>query len=130
MDRKYIKPYDQGDLVRDISRQFGEHSPQFEVLGLMAAELEEHGIAPVKANLQVNNKMDYCAGCYNDHYNTRVADDNVQRHMCCWSLESAKIIPRKRVHINDRPPWNHTPELYPSCYREPKYIFAREKQTY
>ncbi len=130
MDRRYIKPYDQGDLIKDISHQFGEHSQQFEVLGLMAAALEEHGIAPAKANLRVHDKKDYCAGCSNNHYNTRVADENVQRHMCCWSLETAKIIPRKRVHSNDVPPWNHKPELYPDCYREPMHVFVGEKQTH
>jgi len=124
MDRKYIKPYDQKDLKEAICNQFGDLSVQYEVFLQMAAALEEHGVAPAEAKLRVTNKVAYCDGCYNDHYNFRT------QYKYCWSLKDAKIIPRKRVHINDRPPWNHTPELYPSCYREPQYVFVREKQTH
>ena len=64
----------------------------------------------------------YCPGCYNDHYNT--AEPNG-----CWSLNSARVVLLKEVHINDVPPWNHEPKRLPSCYRKPKYVYARADQT-
>ncbi len=64
----------------------------------------------------------YCAGCYNDYYNT-----SEPHH--CWLLGNAKVILRKEVHINDRPPWKHVPKMLPDCYRKPKYVYPRGDQT-
>ncbi len=71
------------------------------------------------------DKRKYCQGCYNDDYNHGLGGSKV-----CWSLQSMTVIKRKRVHINDRPPWNHKPETLPNCYRVPKYVFIGANQTH
>ena len=65
----------------------------------------------------------YCVGCYNDYYN-----QSEPKH--CWGLSKARVILRKEVHINDVPPWNHTPKLLPDCYRKPKYVYVGADQTH
>ena len=53
----------------------------------------------------------HCNGCYNEFYNNRKQGD-------CWSLESAKLIMRKEVHIDQIPPWTQKAEKFPNCYRK------------
>ncbi len=48
----------------------------------------------------------------------------------CWSFKTAKLIMRKRVSIDQRPPWNQRAVAYPSCYHESRYIFIRPDQTH
>ncbi len=67
-------------------------------------------------------KKTHCAGCYNDFYN--------EGGLTCWSLEDAHLMLLKEVHINDRPPWMHTPRLIMSCYKKPKYVYVRANQTH
>lgn len=74
--------------------------------------------------ITIAQKKTHCAGCYNDVYN----------HGCggakqCWSLDSMKLIKRKRVHISQRPPWNQAAELLPDCYRVPQFVFVGAEQT-
>ncbi len=69
-------------------------------------------------------KRKYCSGCYNDEYNHGLGGAAQ-----CWSMESMLVVQRKRVHINDRPPWNHPPEALPNCYRVPKFVFPSADQT-
>ena len=40
----------------------------------------------------------------------------------CWNLKSAKLVTKKKVGINDVPPWNHTPIKCLSCYHETGYV--------
>lgn len=70
-------------------------------------------------------KLKYCSGCYNDDYNRGLGGAKQ-----CWSLKDMIVIKRKRVHINQRPPWNQEPEILPTCYRVPQFIFARADQTH
>jgi hypothetical protein len=62
----------------------------------------------------------HCSGCRNDFYNGR---QNVTGNMC-WSLEDAKLIMRKEVHINQVPPWNQKAQLIPSCYSRPQFVYV------
>lgn len=68
---------------------------------------------------------DACRGCYNDDYNRGLGGAKE-----CWSFEEAELILRKRVHINDTPPWKQKPQMYPSCYRVPKYVFVKPDQEH
>lgn len=65
-----------------------------------------------------------CVGCEDDFYNHRTGFDGATE---CWNLKSATMKMRKRVHINDVPPWNHKPEKMPSCYRVKQYVFVDAK---
>ncbi len=67
-------------------------------------------------------KRKMCAGCHDNYYNCNETD-------CCWSLRTAKVVKRKMVHINDVPPWNHTPIKTLSCFHRPKFVMVGERQT-
>jgi hypothetical protein len=63
-------------------------------------------------------KRKHCAGCYNDDYNHGLGGSNE-----CWSLDSMELIKRKKVGMNDTPPWTWKATKYPSCYRRSGYVF-------
>ena len=62
-----------------------------------------------------------CAGCRNDFYN----GNNQIGVTECWHLLTAIVVPRKRVHVNQMPPWNQEAEQFPSCYEEIGYVFVK-----
>ena len=41
----------------------------------------------------------------------------------CWHLDSAKLILRKEVHINQQPPWKQKARKFLSCYRKKGYAY-------
>lgn len=63
----------------------------------------------------------HCRGCRNDFYNGRGNK--------CWSLKNAKLIMRKEVHIDQRPPWNQPAKLLPDCYHAPRHVYVTPDQT-
>lgn len=65
-----------------------------------------------------SEKKAHCKGCRDDFYN----HDGNSTTGECWGLEAAKLGKRKLVHINDRPPWNHTPRTVFRCYRPKGYV--------
>ena len=64
-------------------------------------------------------EKDKCLGCENNFYN----GNNNLNIAECWSLKTATMIKRKKVGINDVPPWTWKPQLFPSCYRQKGYVF-------
>lgn len=40
-----------------------------------------------------------------------------------------KLIWRKEVHIDQRPPWNQKAKLLPNCYHKPRYVYVGPDQT-
>ena len=72
-------------------------------------KIEESGV------IHVTDKLKYCSGCYENIYNGQNAKE-------CWSLKSAKLVMKKKVGINDVPPWNHIPIKCLSCYHETGYV--------
>ena len=60
-----------------------------------------------------------CNGCEDDFYNGKNPYDVKE----CWCFEDAKIIKRKKVGMNDVPPWKWKPQNFPSCYRQRGYVF-------
>lgn len=72
----------------------------------------------------------HCAGCRDDFYNHNRMGLNVDEgEPRCWSLRTAKLIMRKRVGINDRPPWDREPERLPNCYRQKGFVFVEPRVT-
>jgi len=67
----------------------------------------------------------HCLGCNEDFYN----DKNPYGIKVCWNLRDAKLIMRKRVGINERPPWKSKPEKLPGCYRQKGFIFVNPKEN-
>ena len=66
----------------------------------------------------------HCAGCYNNDYNYGLGGASK-----CWNLESAKLIRRKKVPVDQVPPWTQKAQKVPSCYRKPGYVFVEANQT-
>jgi len=64
-------------------------------------------------------KLIHCIGCSQNFYNgnTRLG---VNR---CWSFESARLIKRKQVALEQPPPWNQPAVPTLSCYRRKGYVF-------
>lgn len=52
---------------------------------------------------------DKCVGCYNNDYNHGLGGAKE-----CWSLASAVVTLRRRVGMNDVPPWKAKPERLPN----------------
>ena len=61
-----------------------------------------------------------CHGCRDDFYNGR--------HNCtqegCWSFDGAEVIKRKRVPMDQRPPWKQKAQWFLSCRTEAGAIFV------
>ncbi len=64
---------------------------------------------------------DLCRGCNDDFYNGR----NPHGIEKCWSIESATIETRYRLHINSVPTKrsNFKTLQRPDCYREKGFVF-------
>ncbi len=69
--------------------------------------------------------VERCSGCRNDFYN----GNNEYGVKQCWFLETAKLIKRKEVHINQVPPWNQKAKLLPSCYHKPQHVYVDKNST-
>lgn len=67
----------------------------------------------------------HCPGCEQNFYN----GNNPYGIKECWHLADAKRILRKEVGINDMPPWNHKPQLLPSCFHRSGYIYVKPDVT-
>ena len=67
--------------------------------------------------------LKYCVGCYENIYN----GNNTVGVKECWNLKSAKLVMKKKVGIDDEPPWNHTPIKCLSCYHETGFVMIDVK---
>jgi hypothetical protein len=66
-----------------------------------------------------------CTGCRDNFYN----GNNGFGIQECWHLETAKVVLRRRVGMNDVPPWTATPEKLPNCYSASGYVFVEPTRT-
>ena len=70
-------------------------------------------------------RPEHCYGCRNNFYNGH----NPYGIIRCWSMESARLVRRKQIHIDDVPPWNWQPVVVvPDCYRKDRYVHVGPKQ--
>ncbi len=65
-----------------------------------------------------SDKLKHCSGCYNNEYNYGLGGAKK-----CWLLDSAKLTKRKKVGMNDVPPWTWKPQKFLSCYQQKGYVF-------
>lgn len=70
-------------------------------------------------------KKKHCLGCEDDFYNGK----NPYGIKECWLLDGAKLVMRKPVHIDQRPPWNQPAIERLSCYRQKGYIHVEPERT-
>ena len=73
-----------------------------------------------------SEKLKHCAGCEQDFYNGK----NPYEVKECWSLGKAKLVSRKKIHINQVPPWKQKPIKVLSCYRQREYVFWAPDKEY
>jgi len=71
-------------------------------------------------------KLKKCAGCEQDFYNGK----NPYEVKECWGLKSAKLVSRKMISINQRPPWKQKPIKVLSCYQQKGYVFWAPDREY
>ena len=71
------------------------------------------------------SKKSRCAGCRDNFYNS----DNSNTGEC-WSFAEAKVVSKKEVHIDQRPPWDQKPGKFLDCYRKPRHVYVNPDQTY
>jgi len=72
-----------------------------------------------------STKREMCSGCRNNFYN----GNNPHGVTQCWSFKTAKVILRKEVHVDQRPPWNQKAKKFLSCYHRPRYVYVGKNQT-
>ncbi len=70
-------------------------------------------------------KLKHCAGCHDDVYNHGCGGSNR-----CWSLAGMKLVLKKQIHINQRPPWTQKAIRVPDCYRRKGFVYVGKDQTH
>ena len=73
-----------------------------------------------------NEKLKHCIGCRNNFYN----GNNNMEIKECWSLKSAKLVLKKEVGVDQRPPWKQKPRRVLSCYHKQKYVYVEPNVEY
>lgn len=66
------------------------------------------------------NKLRHCDGCENNFYN----GNNPLNIKVCWSLESAELVLKKEVPVDQCPPWTQEPKLVLSCFHKNGYVYV------
>ena len=69
--------------------------------------------------MKESEKLKHCSCCENNFYN----GNNEYGVKKCWGLDKAELIKRKKVHINQTPPFTQKPQKVLSCYRQKGYVF-------
>ena len=77
-------------------------------------KIQESGVIPL------SSRQKYCAGCEENIYN----GNNTVGVKVCWNLEKAKVVKKKKIGIDDEPPWTHQPVVTTlSCFHCKGYVF-------
>ncbi len=69
-------------------------------------------------------KLKYCSGCEDNFYNS----NNPYGIKECWCLKTARLIWRKKVSVDQYPPWTQKAGRFLSCYHQKRYVFVKPKQ--
>ncbi len=65
-------------------------------------------------------KLKLCTGCHSDFYN----GNNPMGIKECWSLEEAKPVLKKKVPMDQAPPWKQPPITVLSCCHYDGYVLV------
>lgn len=75
--------------------------------------------------MKLTEKLKYCVGCHDNVYNHGCGGSNQ-----CWSLPNAKLVWKKEVSIDQRPPWLQKAKRVLDCYHKPRYVYVGKDQKY
>lgn len=67
-----------------------------------------------------------CLGCEDDLYN----DKNNLNVKECWLFSKAFMTLKKKVSVDQIPPWEQKPIRVPSCYHVKRYVFVEKDTTH
>ena len=70
-------------------------------------------------------KLKHCAGCHDNFYNHPGNSPDGR----CWSLDTMKLVIKKEVSIDQRPPWTQKAKRLPACYHRPRFVYVGKDQT-
>jgi hypothetical protein len=70
-------------------------------------------------------KLRRCVGCRDDFYNGK----NPMGIKECWCLKTAKLVRKKAVHVDQRPPWTQKAQWLFDCYHQDRYVYVKPEQT-
>jgi hypothetical protein len=62
----------------------------------------------------------HCIGCRDNFYN----GNNPLGVQECWHLKTAKIVWKKEVHIDQRPPWTQKAKRLPNCFQRERHVYV------
>lgn len=67
----------------------------------------------------------WCSLCHDDYYNSSQTSGSSTG--ICWCRDDAKVVWRKEVSIDQRPPYTQKARRFPSCYHRPRYGYINQK---
>ena len=90
--------------------------------------LKYYGVKAKKPSTKLTKeqKLVLCRGCRDNFYNG-FNDIGVKE---CWHLKSAKLVKKKKVPLDQRPPWKQEAIEVLSCRNEAGCIFVEKNQEY
>lgn len=66
--------------------------------------------------MTTSEKRRMCSGCRDEFYHNR---DGM-----CWSFDDAKVVVKKEVSVDQRPPWTQKARKFLSCFRRQRYVYV------
>jgi hypothetical protein len=78
--------------------------------------------------MTISQKLKYCVGCRNNYYNC--PENSGSSDGLCWSIHSAKLVSKKEVSIDQRPPWKQKAIKVLNCFHRPRYVYVEPNQEY
>lgn len=71
-----------------------------------------------------SEKKQKCAGCRDNFYNSSNSTTGE-----CWSLNDAKMVWKKEIPVDQRPPWTQKARRFLSCFRRTRCVYVSPEQT-
>ncbi len=70
---------------------------------------------------------DLCKGCQDNIYNLAGKPGHSNG---CWNLEDAKVVKRRKVPLDKKPPWDDCEVVkVPNCYHDPNHVYVDPEKT-
>jgi len=78
-------------------------------------------------NAKIRARLKHCVGCHDNFYNH--GGRSMKKDGLCMSIHRSKVIWRKEVHVDQRPPWKQKAERFLDCYHRPRYAYLPPNVT-